>query len=341
MILVTGGSGFIGTNFIYEYTKLYSEKVINLDLLTYAGNANNLKPLESSGKVINFEGNINDSKLVKDLLYQFKPSALFHFAAESHVDRSILGPSEFIKTNINGTFNLLMCSNEYIKDNNVKDFKFFHVSTDEVFGALSAIDPPFDENSQYSPNSPYSASKASSDFLVRSFCKTYNFPAVITNCSNNFGPFQSPDKLIPLTIFNAINNKPIPIYGNGKQIRDWLYVKDHVLALLAIMNKNSNIELNYCIGGDNEVENIKIVTTICNILDQLYPSKISSYSNLIKFVEDRPGHDFRYSVCTDKIKKAFNWKPSEHFNENIEATIKWYLNNTAWMIEMNQKLTNK
>lgn len=340
MIFVTGGAGFIGTNFIFEYLKKYEDKVINLDLLTYAGNINNLNTLTSSNRLINIKGNIDNRKLVKEIFNDYKPSYLFHFAAESHVDRSISGPWDFINTNINGTFNLLMAAKEYIKEHDIKDFKFFHISTDEVFGSLELKDPSFNEDSKYLPNSPYSASKASSDLLVRSFIKTYNFPAVITNCSNNFGPFQSPEKLIPRTIFNAINQKPIPVYGDGKQIRDWLFVSDHVSALLEIMHLKDDVNINYCIGGDNEIQNIELVMNICTILDEILPMENISYSRFIQFVQDRPGHDYRYSVNTHKIRNATNWKPSNKFKQNLTATIQWFIENQSWMNEMNQRLSD-
>jgi len=338
MILVTGGAGFIGTNFILECLKHYESKIIVLDALTYAGNFSNFDQVEPSDRLIKIEGDINDLRLLSEIFNKYQPEAVFHFAAESHVDRSISGPRNFIDSNILGTFNLLMSSREFLDAKAPRRFKFFHISTDEVFGSLENWDPSFSESSNYSPNSPYSASKASSDMLVRSFIKTFNFPAIITNCSNNFGPFQSPEKLIPLTVFNAINEKKIPIYGDGNQIRDWLFVQDHVKALLALFELDSYDFHNFCIGGDNEITNINLVREICTILDNKQPRRNgASYSKLITHVEDRLGHDFRYSVNSDRIKSLTAWKPSQNFEENLKYTVEWFLKNESWMNDMRQR----
>lgn len=329
-ILVTGGMGFIGSNFIRYMLGLdLNCSIINLDKLTYAGNLDNLKDLKSSNHVF-IKGDIQDkSKLEK--AFALKPDLVVHFAAESHVDRSISGPLEFINTNVVGTSILLDESLKYYKslDGSTKDnFRFLHVSTDEVFGQLGLVGK-FTEETRYDPSSPYSASKASSDHLVRAWNRTYGLPILITNCSNNYGPFQFPEKLIPLMIINAISGKKLPIYGTGENVRDWLYVNDHCRAILSVIEKG-NIGHTYNIGGNCEKSNVDVVKLICDILDDIKPSR-TSYSNQISFVEDRPGHDFRYAIDTHKIRRELNWEPEESFETGIKKTIHWYLENNIWV----------
>jgi dTDP-glucose 4,6-dehydratase len=335
MILVTGGAGFIGGNFVLDWLSNPSaEGIVNLDKLTYAGNLTTLTPLGNDPRHIFVCGDIGDKQLVADLLNENKPRAVLNFAAESHVDRSILGPAEFIQTNIVGTFNLLECVREYwnnlqgeAKDN----FRFHHVSTDEVYGSLSATDPAFAETNPYEPNSPYSASKAASDHLVRAWFHTYGLPVVTTNCSNNYGPYHFPEKLIPLVILNALNDKPLPIYGDGQQVRDWLYVRDHCSAIRTVLEKGVLGET-YNIGGWNEKANIDVVKTICNILDELKPRVDGkSYSEQISFVKDRPGHDRRYAIDASKIERELGWRPAETFDSGIRKTVQWYLDNPTWV----------
>ena len=343
-ILVTGGAGFIGSALIRYIIKNTEDSVINVDKLTYAGNLKNLESISSS-KRYNFEKiDICNQKMLAEAFFKFKPDAVMHLAAESHVDRSITGPDNFISTNIVGTYNLLEVSRMYYKDikNLAKknQFKFHHISTDEVYGDLSISDPPFDENSPYKPSSPYSASKASSDHLVRSWYRTFGLPIIVSNCSNNYGPFHYPEKLIPQTILNAVMGKDIPIYGDGSQIRDWLFVDDHAEALFILVKKGV-VGDTYNIGANNEIKNIDVVKTICKKLDNIYPIsinpnlknkklKINSYEKLIKFVKDRPGHDLRYALDSSKLKKEFHWKPKRSFDEQIDKTIKWYLDNLEW-----------
>ncbi len=332
-ILVTGGSGFIGSNFIYNYLSNSKGSIVNFDSLTYAGSGNNLERLTDEPRYHFVKGSICDAKKLTNLFGKFQFDSVINFAAESHVDRSIEGPKVFMETNIIGTFNLLDTIRTIWDSNknfNNENFRFVHVSTDEVFGSLGPEDDPFNENSNYKPNSPYSASKASSDHIVRSYFKTYNFPVVITNCSNNFGPYQFPEKLIPLTIYNALNKKPIPIYGDGLQVRDWLYVKDHCDALNKVLQL-AGPGHTYNIGGNNEKTNIDVVKSICNHLDEIMPNDKFSHCELIEFVKDRPGHDKRYSVDSSKIQKELNWKPYETFETGIKKTIKWYLDNQNWM----------
>ncbi len=336
-IIVTGGAGFIGSNFIQAYAKKIDEKIINLDKLTYAGNLENLISLKNNKNYEFIKGDIANEDLVSNLFGKFKPKAIINFAAESHVDRSIKDPKCFINTNVLGTFNLLNSSLNYFKKLTPEEkakFRFFHISTDEVYGTLKPQDKPFNESNQYQPNSPYSASKASSDHLVRSYFHTFKLPVLTTNCSNNYGPFQFPEKLIPLTITNALNFKNIPIYGNGLQIRDWLYVEDHCNAIIKILNDGKIGEV-YNIGGNNEKTNIQVVQEICKILDKIKPiqnnSKIKSYSELIKYVDDRPGHDKRYAIDSSKIKRDLNWSLSETFESGILKTVKWYLDNKEWL----------
>lgn len=332
-IIVTGGAGFIGSNFVLDWIELTNEKIINVDKLTYAGNLLNLSKIKDNTNHIFVNCDISNEKALEDIFSKFKPRALINFAAESHVDRSIHGPIDFIETNILGTFKLLEVTRKYfneLDDESKSNFRFLHVSTDEVFGSLKNSDKPFTEENNYRPNSPYSASKAASDHIVRAWFKTYKLPVLTTNCSNNYGPFQFPEKLIPLTINNALSQKCIPIYGSGEQIRDWLYVKDHTDAIREVL-KNGEVGQIYNIGGWNEKTNIEIVNEICKILDQLKPLEKISYSSLIKFVEDRPGHDQRYAIDATKIHENLNWKPRETFNSGIKKTVKWYLDNTEWM----------
>ena len=335
MILVTGGAGFIGSNFVLDWLADPSaEGVINLDKLTYAGNLANLESLEHDPRHIFVQGDIGNQELVKKLLAQYQPRAIVNFAAESHVDRSIHGPADFIQTNIMGTFNLLECTREYWNalERDVKQqFRFHHVSTDEVYGSLSATDPAFTESNPYEPNSPYSASKAASDHLVRAWFHTYGFPVVTTNCSNNYGPYHFPEKLIPLVILNALNDKPLPIYGDGQQVRDWLYVGDHCSAIREVL-ASGKLGETYNIGGWNEKANLDVVKTICQILDQLKPRNDGkSYAEQITFVKDRPGHDRRYAIDASKIEKELGWRPAETFDTGIRKTVQWYLDNSQWI----------
>ncbi|MDC0492108.1 dTDP-glucose 4,6-dehydratase [Candidatus Pseudothioglobus singularis] len=336
-IMVTGGCGFIGSNFVIDWLEKNNEMVINIDKLTYAGNLNNLSKVKKNINHIFFKKDISDNVYISKLLNQYKPRFIINFAAESHVDRSIDSPEAFIQTNILGTFHLLETAKSYwnMLDNEKKtNFRFLHISTDEVYGALELNDAPFNEDHNYSPNSPYSASKASSDHLVRSYFKTYNFPTLITNCSNNYGPFQFPEKLIPLTIHNALKGANIPIYGDGQQVRDWLYVLDHCNALSLVL-KNGKIGETYNIGGLNEKTNLEVVSTLCFILDKLRPNKFgNSYKSQIKFVNDRPGHDQRYAIDANKIKKILKWAPIENFETGLEKTVKWYLANQNWMSDV-------
>lgn len=337
-ILVTGGAGFIGSALIRHIINNTSYSVLNVDKLTYAGNLNSLKEISDCNRYFFEKIDICDAPSIKRILNSYNPDFIMHLAAESHVDKSINGPSDFINTNIIGTYTLLEESRAYweslipIKKS---QFRFHHISTDEVFGDLgigdkknsvNKLDPPlFTETSSYKPSSPYSASKASSDHLVRAWNKTYGIPTIITNCSNNYGPYQHPEKLIPLTIMNAINKKSIPIYGTGEQIRDWLYVEDHAKALMEVI-LNSDIGKTYNIGGHNEYKNIEVVQTICNILDKIIPWE-ENYSSLIKHIDDRPGHDFRYAIDAQKIKQDIGWYPENTFDHGIEKTINWYINN--------------
>lgn len=331
--LITGGSGFIGSNFIHFLIENnISEKIVNIDKLTYAGNQKNLVSIENYYEYHFVEGDICDKKKIREILERFNPDIVVNFAAESHVDRSIDAPDEFVETNVMGTLNLLNESNIWLNnsDNEFKKrFKFIHVSTDEVYGSLGKTGK-FLENTPYDPSSPYSASKASSDHLARAWFRTYDFPVIVTNCSNNYGPFQFPEKLIPLMIINAISGKNLPVYGKGLNVRDWLYVRDHCEAIQAVINKGE-IGETYNIGGDNEITNIQIVKTICDFLDLKIPlDNGSSYKDLITFVKDRPGHDFRYAIDASKIKRELGWAPKEDFESGIEKTISWYLSNKNW-----------
>jgi dTDP-glucose 4,6-dehydratase len=335
MILVTGGAGFIGGNFVLDWLKLpTNEAIVNLDKLTYAGNLETLAPLKNDTRHIFVHGDIGNKELVTKLLNEHKPRAIVNFAAESHVDRSIHGPADFVETNIVGTFNLLECAREYwntLEGKAKEAFRFHHVSTDEVYGSLSLTDPAFTETNPYEPNSPYSASKAASDHLVRAWFHTYGFPVVTTNCSNNYGPYHFPEKLIPLVILNALNSKPLPIYGDGQQIRDWLYVSDHCSAIREVLAKGKLGET-YNIGGWNEKANIDVVKKICSILDELKPrADGKSYTEQITFVKDRPGHDRRYAIDASKVERDLGWKPAETFDTGIRKTVQWYLDNPVWI----------
>jgi dTDP-glucose 4,6-dehydratase len=333
MILVTGGAGFIGANFVLDWIAATGEPVVNLDALTYAGNLESLGSLAADERHIFVRGDICDRTLVDRLLAGHRPRAIVHFAAESHVDRSIHGPAAFIKTNVEGTFTLLEAARGYwaalpAPDRN--EFRFLHVSTDEVYGSLSPADPPFTEDSLYEPNSPYSASKAASDHLVRAWHHTYGLPVLTTNCSNNYGPFHFPEKLIPLMIVNALAGKPLPVYGDGQQVRDWLYVKDHCSAIREVLARGTLGET-YNVGGWNEKPNIEIVRTVCSLLDEMHPDPAGSYSRLITYVQDRPGHDRRYAIDARKLERELQWKPAETFESGIRKTVRWYLDNSEWV----------
>ena len=333
-ILVTGGAGFIGSNFVLAWVKQGLGTVVNLDKLTYAGNLDNLVSLEHNAHHVFVHGDIGDQHLVAKLLDEHKPRAVVNFAAESHVDRSIHGPEDFIQTNIVGTFHLLEAVRAYWGELNTADkanFRFLHVSTDEVYGSLGKDDPAFTETTPYAPNSPYSASKASSDHLVRSYHHTYGLPTLTTNCSNNYGPYHFPEKLIPLVIHNALAGKPLPVYGNGLQVRDWLYVEDHCAAIRRVLEAGKVGEV-YNVGGWNEKTNIDIVRTLCRMLDAKQPRADGQpYENLITYVADRPGHDIRYAIDATKIATELGWKPAETFETGIEKTVNWYLEHQDWV----------
>ena len=332
-ILVTGGAGFIGSNFVLDWLAQSGEPVVNLDKLTYAGNLENLAALREDPRHFFFHGDICDRTLIDALLAGHQPRAIVHFAAESHVDRSIHGPGEFMRTNIDGTFTLLEAARGYwntLDGERKAAFRFHHVSTDEVYGSLKPEDPPFTESNPYEPNSPYSASKAASDHLVRAWHHTYGLPVTTSNCSNNYGPYHFPEKLIPLMIANALAGKPLPVYGDGRQIRDWLYVKDHCSAIRVILEKGRVGEV-YNVGGWNEKPNIEIVQTILRLLDELKPDPEGSYSRLITYVADRPGHDRRYAIDARKIERELGWRPAETFETGIRKTVAWYLANQDWV----------
>lgn len=333
MILVTGGAGFIGANFILDWVAATGEAVVNLDALTYAGNLESLAALDGDARHVFVKGDIGDRALLDRLFAEHRPRAVVHFAAESHVDRSIHGPGAFIKTNVEGTFTLLEATRAYwaALDPAAKEaFRFHHVSTDEVYGSLTKSDPPFAETDTYEPNSPYSASKAASDHLVRAWHHTYGLPVLTTNCSNNYGPYHFPEKLIPLMIVNALAGKPLPVYGDGQQIRDWLYVKDHAAAIREVLARG-RIGETYNVGGWNEKPNIEIVQTICALLDEMRPDPAGSYSRLITYVTDRPGHDRRYAIDARKIERELGWKPAETFDTGIRKTVRWYLDHPDWV----------
>lgn len=331
-VLVTGGAGFIGSNFILDWIVQGHGMVVNLDKLTYAGNLNNLASLSEDRRHVFVHGDIADKSFVQGLLGQYQPIAIVNFAAESHVDRSIHDPGTFIHTNIVGAFSLLEAAREYwdaLAPGDKSQFRFLHVSTDEVYGSLSPEARAFTEQTPYAPNSPYAASKAAGDHLVRAYHRTYELPTITTNCSNNYGPYQYPEKLVPLMVLNALQNKPLPIYGDGSNIRDWLYVKDHSNAIRTVLEKGK-IGDTFNIGGCSERTNLSIVHTICSILDELKPRHRGSYSELIQHVADRPGHDKRYAVGIHKIQDELGWKPKETFETGIRKTINWYLDNLAW-----------
>ncbi|MGJ7493679.1 dTDP-glucose 4,6-dehydratase [Variovorax sp. RT4R15] len=334
MILVTGGAGFIGANFVLDWLAQSGEAVVNLDKLTYAGNLETLASLKANPGHVFVQGDIGDSALVDRLLAEHRPRAVVNFAAESHVDRSIHGPEDFVQTNVLGTFRLLESVRGYwsaLPAEQKAQFRFLHVSTDEVYGSLSATDPAFTEENKYEPNSPYSASKAASDHLVRSWHHTYGLPVLTTNCSNNYGPFHFPEKLIPLMIVNALAGKPLPVYGDGMQVRDWLYVKDHCSAIRRVLEAGRLGET-YNVGGWNEKPNIEIVNTVCALLDELRPRADGmSYRELISYVTDRPGHDRRYAIDARKLEKELGWKPAETFDTGIRKTVEWYLANGEWV----------
>lgn len=333
-ILVTGGAGFIGSNFVLDWFSNQSGTIVTLDKLTYAGNLLNLESLAGNPRHFFVRGDICDHSLVEDLLCKYRPRSIVHFAAESHVDRSIKSPEEFITTNVQGTLNLLDKSHQYWNGLNAEDrarFRFLQVSTDEVYGSLGLEDRAFTELTPYAPNSPYAASKAAADHLVRAWHHTYGLPALTTNCSNNYGPFQFPEKLIPLIILNALEGKPLPIYGDGKNVRDWLYVLDHCEGIRMVLANGTPGET-YNIGGRNERKNLDVVTSICDILDELRPdSSIGSRRGLITYVADRPGHDRRYAIDASKIERELGWKPRTPFDQGIRRTIGWYLDNRDWI----------
>ncbi|MBK9161536.1 MAG: dTDP-glucose 4,6-dehydratase [Nitrosomonadales bacterium] len=354
MILVTGGAGFIGSNFVLDWFAQNDEGIVNLDKLTYAGNLENLASLKDDARHVFVQGDIGDAGLIGGLLSRYRPRAIINFAAESHVDRSIHGPEDFIQTNVVGTFHLLEAVRAYwsgLIDKEKDDFRFLHVSTDEVYGSLAKDEPAFSETRRYEPNSPYSASKAASDHLVRAYHHTYGLPVLTTNCSNNYGPYHFPEKLIPLMIVNALAGKPLPIYGDGQQIRDWLFVKDHCSAIRRVLEAGKVGEV-YNVGGWNEKANLDIVHTVCDLLDELRPLKLGSrksevgsgkdspptppslpptYRSLIAFVADRPGHDRRYAIDARKIERELGWKPAETFETGIRKTVQWYLDNPEWV----------
>ena len=333
-IIVTGGAGFIGSNFVLDWLAQSDEMVINLDKLSYAGNLENLGSLQDNSSHQFVKGDIADTNLLGALFAQYQPRAVINFAAESHVDRSILGPGEFVQTNIVGTFNLLEAVRAYwgaLPAVQKAEFRFLHVSTDEVYGSLAPEAPAFTETYRYEPNSPYSASKAASDHLVRAYHHTYGLPVLTTNCSNNYGPYHFPEKLIPLMIVNALAGKPLPVYGDGQQVRDWLYVKDHCSAIRRVLEGGTLGEV-YNVGGWNEKPNLEIVQTVCALLDELRPRADGvSYAEQVKYVTDRPGHDRRYAIDAGKIERELNWKPAETFATGIRKTVEWYLANESWV----------
>ena len=332
-ILVTGGAGFIGSNFVIQAISA-GLPVVNLDKLTYAGNPENLAAIQHNPAYTFIHGDIGDAKLVASLLARHQPSAIVHFAAESHVDRSIAGPEAFLRTNIDGTFTLLQAAREYFASLTGparNAFRFLHVSTDEVYGTLAPTDPAFHENTPFAPNSPYAASKAASDHLVRAWHHTYGLPTLITNCSNNYGPFQFPEKLIPLMISNALAGKPLPVYGDGQQVRDWLFVLDHCSAIQAVLERG-RVGETYNIGGGNQRANLDVVTTLCALLDELRPdSPFVPHLSLLSYVPDRPGHDRRYAIDARKLERELDWHAAESFETGLRKTVQWYLSNPAWI----------
>jgi len=332
-IIVTGGAGFIGSNFVLDWLAGCDERVVTLDALTYAGNLENLASLQGDARHVFVQGDIGDRALVDGLLAEHRPRALVHFAAESHVDRSIHGPGAFIKTNVEGTFTLLEAARAHwgtLAGDEKAAFRFLHVSTDEVYGSLGPGDPAFTEQHAFEPNSPYSASKAASDHLVRAWHHTYGLPVLTTNCSNNYGPYHFPEKLIPLMIVNALAGKPLPVYGDGMQIRDWLYVMDHCSAIRTVLAGGRPGET-YNVGGWNEKPNLEIVKTVCALLDTLRPAAEGPYARLITYVKDRPGHDRRYAIDARKIERELGWRPAETFDTGIRKTVQWYLEHADWV----------
>ncbi|BAL97480.1 dTDP-glucose 4,6-dehydratase [Rubrivivax gelatinosus] len=332
-ILVTGGAGFIGSNFVLDWLAQNDETVVNLDALTYAGNPENLATLRGDDRHVFVRGEIGDHVLVEQLFATHRPRAVVHFAAESHVDRSIHGPGDFVRTNVNGTYALLEAARGYwstLPEGERAAFRFHHVSTDEVYGSLAPDAPAFTETHPYEPNSPYSASKAASDHLVRAWHHTYGLPVLTTNCSNNYGPFHFPEKLIPLMIVNALAGKPLPVYGDGRQVRDWLYVGDHCSAIRTVLERGRPGET-YNVGGWNEKPNIEIVHTVCALLDELRPDPAGPYARLITHVKDRPGHDRRYAIDARKIERELGWRPAETFESGIRKTVAWYLEHAEWV----------
>jgi dTDP-glucose 4,6-dehydratase len=335
MIVVTGGAGFIGSNFVLDWIAAEGEPVVNLDKLTYAGNLANLASLAGDPRHVFVRGDIGDRAAVEQLLAEHKPRAIVHFAAESHVDRSIHGPGEFVKTNVVGTFELLEAARGYWQElagEARERFRFLHVSTDEVYGTLGPGDPAFSEATPYAPNSPYSASKAGSDHLVRAYHHTYGMPVLTTNCSNNYGPYQFPEKLVPLMIANALDGKPLPVYGDGRQVRDWLYVGDHCDAIRTVLAKG-RVGETYNIGGNSEKPNIDVVHALCDALQALRPRE-GGYKPLITYVKDRPGHDRRYAIDAGKIRKELRWTPRETFETGLARTVRWYLDNAEWVAQV-------
>jgi len=333
MILVTGGAGFIGSNFVLDWLAQSDEPVLNLDALTYAGNTENLASLAGDRRHVFVRGDICDRSLLDRLFAEHPPRAVVHFAAESHVDRSIHGPAEFIRTNVQGTFTLLEAARAFwaaLPAPGKAAFRFLHVSTDEVYGSLGRDDPAFCESDTYEPNSPYSASKAASDHLVRAWHHTYGLPVLTTNCSNNYGPFHFPEKLIPLMIVNALAGKPLPVYGDGQQVRDWLYVKDHCAAIREVLARG-RVGETYNIGGWNEKPNLEIVHAVCGLLDALKAHPDGPYARLVTHVTDRPGHDRRYAIDASKIERELGWRPAETFESGLRKTVRWYLDNAAWV----------
>jgi dTDP-glucose 4,6-dehydratase len=331
-VLVTGGCGFIGANFILDWLAQSDISILNLDALTYAGNPENLTSLKHDARYRFMQGDIRDAALVRDLLREYRPAAMVHFAAESHVDRSIRTPEDFISTNVTGTFTLLEAAREYWKSlgaDAADRFRFLHVSTDEVYGSLRATDPAFTEETPYAPNSPYAASKAAADHLVRAYHHTYGLPTLTTNCSNNYGPYQFPEKLIPLMIHNAVAGLPLPVYGDGQNVRDWLYVSDHCDAIRTVLAKGK-IGETYNIGGRSEVSNLEVVKTICRLIDEVRPAA-APHESLIRFVTDRPGHDWRYAMNIEKIERELGWKPREEFASGLRKTVAWYLEHPDWV----------
>ena len=336
-ILVTGGAGFIGANFVLDWLRdPHADHVVNVDKLTYAGNLKSLASLQGSDRHVFVQADICDQRALDAVFSTYRPRAVVHFAAESHVDRSIHGPAEFIQTNVVGTFTLLESARAYwsgLELSAQETFRFLHVSTDEVFGSLAAGDPQFSEVTAYAPNSPYSASKAGSDHLVRAYHHTYGLPVVTTNCSNNYGPYQFPEKLIPLVIANALAGKPLPVYGDGLNVRDWLYVGDHCAAIREVLGRGRAGET-YNVGGWNEMTNLEVVHALCDLLDEFAPKSTGSYRNQITFVKDRPGHDRRYAIDARKLERELGWKPAETFESGLRKTVQWYLDNQAWVADV-------